>query len=298
MNRATTVTVLVGQNALLREGLARILSPAGFRILASASSVDYLIPNSLPQQQPILLIIDVGDDFDIAFAQMKSFKQRYPAGRVAMLAHQRQLRTMMSAFRLGANAYLAKAATCDTFIKTLELVMLGVTFLPPEILSFICHQQDRSRAASHSGHAAHHINAPDDKDGDAGSMIGTKGETNELVPRDMASLTPLSTPQQSILRCLMQGDSNKSIARKLAISEATAKVHVKSILRKIRVHNRTQAAIWAISAAPLMSANDDVSPEQVTEAAAAPARCASRPSVRGAKLLDLAHTVPDRSPRD
>jgi two-component system nitrate/nitrite response regulator NarL len=272
MNRATTDTVLVGQNALLREGLARILGPAGFRIFASASSVDYLIPNSLPQQQPILLIIDVGDDFDIAFAQVKSFKQRYPAGRVAMLAHQRQLRTMMSAFRLGANAYLAKAATCDTLIKTLELIMLGVTFLPPEILSFICHQQDRSRAASDSGHAAHHINAPDDKDGDAGEMIGTKGETNELVPRDMASLTPLSTPQQSILRCLIQGDSNKSIARKLAISEATAKVHVKSILRKIRVHNRTQAAIWAISAAPLMSANDDISPEQVTEAAAAPAR--------------------------
>jgi two-component system nitrate/nitrite response regulator NarL len=209
MNRATTDTVLVGQNALLREGLARILSPAGFRIFASASSVDYLIPNSLPQQQPILLIIDVGDDFDIAFAQMKSFKQRYPAGRVAMLAHQRQLRTMMSAFRLGATAYLAKAATRETFIKSLELVMLGVTFLPPEILSFICHQQDRSRAASHSGHAAHHINAPDDKDGDAGEMIGTTVETNELVPHDMASLTPLSTRQQSILRCLIQGDPTK-----------------------------------------------------------------------------------------
>jgi two-component system nitrate/nitrite response regulator NarL len=271
MNRATTDTVLVGQNALLREGLARILSPAGFRIFASVSSVDYLIPNSSPQQQPILLIIDVGDDFDTAFAQMKSFKQRYPAGRVAMLAHQRQLRTMMSAFRLGANAYLAKAATCDIFIKTLELVMLGVTFLPPEILSFICHQQDRSRAAGHNGHAAHHMNVLDDKDGDAAEMIGTKGETNELVPRDMASLTPLSTRQQSILRCLIQGDSNKSIARKLAISEATAKVHVKSILRKIRVHNRTQAAIWAMTAAPLMLAKDDISPGQVTEAAATPA---------------------------
>jgi two-component system, NarL family, nitrate/nitrite response regulator NarL len=269
MNRATTDTVLVGRNALLRECLARILSPAGFRIFASASSVDYLIPNS-PQQQPILLIIDVGDDVEAAFAQMKSFKQRYPAGRVAMLAHQRQLHTMMSAFRLGANVYLAKAATCDTLIKSLELVMLGATVLPPEILSFICHQQDRSHG--HSGHAAHHISAPDDKDGDTGEMIGIKAETNQLVPRGMASLTPLSTQQQSILRCLIQGDSNKSIARKLAISEATAKVHVKSILRKIRVHNRTQAAIWAISAPPLSSAQDDISPEQVTEAEAAPAR--------------------------
>ena len=279
MNRATTATVLVGPNALLREGLARILSAAGFRILASASGVGYPIPSSLPQKQPILLIIDVGDDFDTAFAQMKSFKQRYPAGRVAMLAHQRKLNIMVAAFRLGANAYLAKVATCDTFIKSLELVMLGVTLLPSEILSFICHRQHHSRAAGHSGHAVHRVNIPDDgnadKDSD-GEMIGTKGETNELVPRAMTSLTPLSTRQQSILRCLIQGDSNKSIARKLAISEATAKVHVKAILRKIRVHNRTQAAIWAVSTASVISVKDDISHEQVTEAAAvAPARNAT-----------------------
>jgi DNA-binding NarL/FixJ family response regulator len=190
-----------------------------------------------------------------------------------MLAHQRPLRTMVAAFRLGANAYLAKVATCDTFIKSLELVMLGVTLLPSEILNFICHRQDRSRAAGPSGHAAHHINAPDDgnadKDDDDGEMIGTRGETNQLSPRAMTSLTPLSIQQQSILRCLIQGDSNKGIARKLAISEATAKVHVKAILRKIRVHNRTQAAIWAMSTAPVISEKDDISSEEVTEAAAA-----------------------------
>ncbi|WFU18457.1 response regulator transcription factor [Bradyrhizobium sp. CB3481] len=270
MTRATTDTLLVGQNALLREGLARILSSAGFRIFASGCSVDELIPNSFPQQPPILLVIDVGDDVDVAFAQLKSFKQRCPAGRVALLAHQRQLSTMISAFRLGANAYLAKSVASDTFIKTLELVMLGVTFLPPEILSFICYQQEQNRgqAASHCGDAAHPMTASEDKHGDAAEMVGIKEGTNELVPHDMASLTPLSTRQQSILRCLIQGDSNKSIARKLAISEATAKVHVKSILRKIRVHNRTQAAIWAISSAPLISAKNGISHDQVAEAAA------------------------------
>jgi two-component system nitrate/nitrite response regulator NarL len=43
----------------------------------------------------------------------------------------------------------------------------------------------------------------------------------------------------------MEGESNKVIARKLDIAEATIKVHVKSILRKVRVQNRTQAALWA-----------------------------------------------------
>jgi two-component system nitrate/nitrite response regulator NarL len=45
----------------------------------------------------------------------------------------------------------------------------------------------------------------------------------------------------------MLGSSNKVIAHNLAIAEATVKVHIKSILRKIRARNRTQAAIWAVS---------------------------------------------------
>ena len=56
----------------------------------------------------------------------------------------------------------------------------------------------------------------------------------------------LSARQIAILRCLVEGASNKIIARKLKIADATVKVHVKAILRKIRVQNRTQAAIWGM----------------------------------------------------
>jgi two-component system nitrate/nitrite response regulator NarL len=48
-----------------------------------------------------------------------------------------------------------------------------------------------------------------------------------------------------ILRTLTEGASNKIIARKLVITESTVKVHMKAILRKLRLQNRTQAAIWA-----------------------------------------------------
>ena len=57
----------------------------------------------------------------------------------------------------------------------------------------------------------------------------------------------LSPREKAILSCLIEGDSNKCIARKIDIAEATVKVHVKAILRKIRVHNRTQAAIWGMN---------------------------------------------------
>ena len=263
MKREPIGTVLVGPSALLREGLGRILSAAGFRILASVSSVDDPVLNSLPQEQPILLIIDVSDDFDRALGLIESFKQRYSAGRVAVLDHQQHLTQMLSAFRAGANAYLVKVATCDAFIKSLELVMLGVTLLPPEVLTFISDRHDRNHnghSAGHNGHAVDEDDADngyaDDDGGDDREMVGTEFGTNEQ--HAVASYTPrLSARQQSILGCLIQGDSNKTIARKMAITEATVKVHVKAILRKIRVHNRTQAAIWAMSTGPFTSAKDE-----------------------------------------
>jgi two-component system nitrate/nitrite response regulator NarL len=57
----------------------------------------------------------------------------------------------------------------------------------------------------------------------------------------------LSPRESQILSCLAQGNSNKVIARLHNLSEATVKVHLKAVLRKISVHNRTQAAVWAIN---------------------------------------------------
>jgi two-component system nitrate/nitrite response regulator NarL len=66
----------------------------------------------------------------------------------------------------------------------------------------------------------------------------------------------LSSREYAILRHLTQGASNKHIARQLEIAEATVKVHVKSLLRKIRVSNRTQAAMWAVSHGELLNGRE------------------------------------------
>ncbi|MXQ14650.1 hypothetical protein GR328_25015 [Microvirga makkahensis] len=60
----------------------------------------------------------------------------------------------------------------------------------------------------------------------------------------------LSARETQILDCLREGSPNKVIARKLDITEATIKVHVKAILRKIGASNRTQAAMWASQRLP------------------------------------------------
>ena len=57
----------------------------------------------------------------------------------------------------------------------------------------------------------------------------------------------LSVREVETLRSLVRGEPNKIISRRLGITEATVKVHVKAILRKLKVVNRTQAAIWGVS---------------------------------------------------
>ena len=56
----------------------------------------------------------------------------------------------------------------------------------------------------------------------------------------------LSEREAQVLDCFVKGHPNKVIAHTCNVTEATVKVHMKSILRKIRVENRTQAAIWAM----------------------------------------------------
>jgi two-component system nitrate/nitrite response regulator NarL len=233
MRRRPFATILVGSSALLRECLARVLSAAKFRVVASASRVHDVVLSSLPQNQSILLIIDTSDAPDAAVGQIELFKEQHPTGRIAVLVERFHPGDMISAFRAGANVYFIKAANCGAFIKALELVMLGETILPPEFLSIIDHE---------------HLAITRDPETNLGALTQTE-DSHEPMPR-------LSAREKCILRCILEGGSNKAIARKIDIAEATVKVHVKAILRKIRVRNRTQAAIWALNNASIIWSKD------------------------------------------
>jgi two-component system nitrate/nitrite response regulator NarL len=140
-----------------------------------------------------------------------------------MLVDQYNPEQILAAFQAGADAYLNKSVSCEVLLKSLDLVMLGEAIFPAEALKLL-----RSGAP--------HASA----EGNSSAAVG---------PKDAESLSikGLSGRETVILRCLMEGASNKLIARKFDITEATVKVHVKAILRKIQAKNRTQAAIWAAS---------------------------------------------------
>jgi two-component system nitrate/nitrite response regulator NarL len=214
--------VLVSPNAVLSEGLVRILGRIGCNTVCCRDVSDDSALASLPTESAVLAVVDASDDFDAAISQIEPLKLRYPNGRVTVLVsqHQVQLSQMLTAFRQGASAYLTNFMAPETLIKSLELVMLGEAILPVTMLTdLLNHQHDHSnRRGNHS--------------------------------------PQLSAREMDIVRCLVQGNSNKVIARKMKIADATVKVHVKAILRKIRVGNRTQVAIWAMrNERPSIAAN-------------------------------------------
>ncbi len=232
-------TILIGRSSLLREGLARILRSANFRILAAVSCADDLLTSKVQPHQPLFLIVHTGDDFDAAVEQIELFRGRHPAGRIAIVADRYRLDELVSAFRAGANGYFVDVMACDVFIKSMELVMMGETVFPPAFLSFVL-----------------------DPEGDRLDEAGPREDTNRanVITAEDRIAPQLSPREKSILRCLIQGDSNKCIARKIDIAEATVKVHIKAILRKIRVHNRTQAAIWGMNNGSLARLTNNKSP--------------------------------------
>ncbi len=134
--RDSFAIVLVGKSILVRVGLARILRSANFRIRASVSSAD-LLPDKLQLHRPLFLIVHTGKDFDVAVGQIELLRGRHPDGRVAIVADHHRLDELVSAFRAGANGYFVDVMTCDVFIKSIELVMMGETIFPPAFLSFV-----------------------------------------------------------------------------------------------------------------------------------------------------------------
>jgi two-component system nitrate/nitrite response regulator NarL len=218
-------TLLVGKSSLLREGLAGILRSAHFRILASVPCADDLLTSRTQIQQALFLVVHTGDDFCATVEQVRILRDRHADGRLAVVADHYRPNELVSAFRAGASGYLVYAMSSDAFLKSIELVMMGATVFPPTLLSFALEPE-----GSHA----------------RGEALGDDSLAS-LVPAEDETARQLSPREQSILQCLIEGDSNKSIARKIDIAEATVKVHVKAILRKIRVHNRTQAAIWGMN---------------------------------------------------
>ncbi len=210
-------TALIGPNSLFREGLKRVLHPP-YQVKTVAETTDLV--EQIVEQDLIILIAGT-DQADLP-AQVRRAKEENASARVVVISDINTSEALWPLLAAGADGYLLRTISLEALLASLDIVMLGGTVVFP------------------TPRHALPIESPDCTSLDKGGI-----EAEVSNPNAEPEYKKLTDREMEILLCLTKGASNKQIARKFAITEATVKVHLKAILRKIRVSNRTQAAVWA-----------------------------------------------------
>ena len=121
---------------------------------------------------------------------------------------------LLESLREGAQGYLLKDMEPDDLVLALRDIVAGKTVVAPDLAPIL-----------------------------AKAVQGNSNEPKQQSQSPFSDLTPRET---EILGLLAEGQSNKTIARNLGISDGTVKLHVKAILRKLDVHSRVEAAVMAV----------------------------------------------------
>jgi two-component system nitrate/nitrite response regulator NarL len=247
-------TVIVGKSPLFRAGLMHILAGGRFRVTAVCAALRELSEQAFGNGQSIALI-GVDSDGGEMLEGITALKERHEGLRVIVLGDRLLPEQVFAAMAADADGYLlGNEISPDAVLKSLELVLVEGVVVPHGFTKFLRGGQARRQiqgTASEEG--VLHI-PPND--------VHVQLSTDDSKPPISDVITPscfiekLSDRERLILMHLTKGASNKHIARDLSIAEATVKVHVKSLLRKIRVSNRTQAAMWAIKHLSPLSSNN------------------------------------------
>jgi two-component system, NarL family, nitrate/nitrite response regulator NarL len=203
---------IVCSSDIVREGVRRILTSRMLAVVAVGDSVSHLLDDN--KELALNLIVIVGDPENVDTEQWREARNTFPDARLALTLSPFDIDLVTKAFEQGVDGVLTEDLSSDQMAASLRLIASGQKVVPSRVLEHLLDTQ--------------HVYD--------GVQVEGAGPTSSFSDRETM-----------ILRCLVAGDANKVISRRLGITEAMVKVHIKSILRKLNVTNRTQAAIWAVA---------------------------------------------------
>lgn len=206
-------TLLVGGDGLFREGLKRLFTDTGIRVIGEAdglAGVPLLMADN--GGTDLLLLLELADDGPEAPVAIRSLRAQSPALRVVVVTGATDPDRFARALEAGVDGYLLRDISRAALLQSLGLVLLGENVFPTRLTA---------------------------------DMMAPRLAPAPAMPQPLA-FTRLSRREKNILRCLIDGHQNREIATRLSITEATVKVQVRRLLGKIGAANRTQAAIWAM----------------------------------------------------
>jgi two-component system response regulator DevR len=201
--------LIVDDHEVVRQGLVALLDRReGFQVVAEAGSVAEAVAEAR-KVRPDIVVMDVRLPDGSGIEACREIRAELPATRVIMLTSYPDEEAVLSAIVAGAAGYLLKQIRARDLVAALEAVGRGESLLDPAVTEKVLERVRR---------------------------IATGGQTDELAL--------LTSQEQKILMLVAEGKTNKEIASEVFLSDKTVKNYVSSILSKLNLERRAQAAAF------------------------------------------------------
>ena len=200
--------VIIEDDPMMQLGLEQAFSKYPQLEIVEQLDDGYLGVRAAFKHQPDLIIIDIGLPRLDGIAVTKQIKAELPTVKIVMLTSHTVQTEVIAALAAGADAYCVKGAKVEKLINAIAVVQDGATYLDPQIAKLVV--------------------------------------ANLKPPVDDRNIGNLSQREMEVLELIVEGKSNPQIATMLHLSPNTIKTHVRSIMNKLTVDDRVQAAVVAL----------------------------------------------------
>ncbi len=212
-----SVRVLVADDhVLFRDGVVSLLQAAGYQVVGQAGN-GFEAVEMARDLRPELVLLDLSMPGLTGLEALARIRQEAPASRVVILTVSDEDRDLFDAIRLGARGYLLKSLDTKAFLSSLGGLQRGEMALS---------RQAATRLIE--------------------GMLALQETPGDAAPAPRKEI--LTAREIELLQLVADGLSNKAAARRLNVSENTVKYHLRQILQKLGVQNRTEAVTYALQA--------------------------------------------------
>jgi DNA-binding NarL/FixJ family response regulator len=204
----------VDDHASLRDGLALLMVQEfkGLQVLQAGTVAEAQV--ALTEHPDVrLVLLDLGLPDGNGIDALPQMREAVPGAALVALSADEKRETVLAAITAGAAGYIPKTSQSGVMLQALRFVLSGGVYLPAAVLE--------QRASERPG------TLPAD-----------------VAQRSADDLGP-SPRQVDVLKLLVEGKSNKLIARDLLMSESTVKTHLEALFRRLGANSRTQAVVAA-----------------------------------------------------
>ena len=203
--------LLADDHALFRAGIASLLRAWSHEVVGQASDGDDALEQTR-RLRPDLVLMDITMPGRSGLEATRLIKAELPETKIVMVTVSDDNDDLFEAIKSGADGYLLKDMSEEELSRTLAAVAAGESALSPALAARIIDEFARAGKATHE--------------------------------RQASALTPR---ESEVLRLVASGATNREIAVELNVTENTVSFHVKNILAKLRLKNRAQAAVYAVT---------------------------------------------------